>query len=82
MHERILEEFRDLRWVPLQPKFIDYPNAQILMIGEAQGSLGKAGSKEGHEGDQEAAGEELERLEEEDAARASPLRGKLILLVF
>lgn len=28
------EVFGDHRWVPLQPKLIDYPNAQLLLIGQ------------------------------------------------
>ncbi|PGH23811.1 hypothetical protein AJ80_02059 [Polytolypa hystricis UAMH7299] len=73
----VLDQFHDLRWVPMQPQFIDYPNAQFLLIGEAQGDLGKGGITE--EKDKEAGkaepSEELETLEHENEVRAYPLRG-------
>lgn len=73
------EKFGDYRWVPLQPEFIDYPNAQFLMIGEATDDLGKAATAE--EGDKQAneaqPGEELEKLEQENEERIEALRGKL-----
>ena len=71
-----MDELRDLRWAPLQPKFIDYPNAQFLILGEAQGDLGKGGISEGEEG-KESAGDEVEMLEHENEVRAYPLRGKV-----
>ena len=74
-----MDELRDLRWVPLQPKFIDYPNAQFLILGEAQDDLGKGGETEGEEG-KEKAGEEVEMLEHENEVRSYPLRGKLSYL--
>ena len=62
--------------MPLQPEFVEYPNAQILMIGEAQDHLGKAASAEGnkqaHEGEP---GQELEKLEEENEHRVEALKG-------
>ncbi|EEP82724.1 predicted protein [Uncinocarpus reesii 1704] len=72
--QEILDDFRDLRWVPLEPKFIDYPNAQFLMIGEAQGELAKGGMTETKQGETEEAGEELEQLEHENEIRASPIQ--------
>ncbi|KAJ5965508.1 hypothetical protein N7481_012222 [Penicillium waksmanii] len=69
--------FGDLRWVPLEPEFIEYPNAQFLMIGEAQDTLGKAataeeGAKQPHE---EEPGHELEQLERENELRVEALQG-------
>jgi hypothetical protein len=63
----------------LEPEFIDYPNAQFLMIGEATDDLGKAataepGKKEAHE---EQPGEELEKLEQENEERIESLKGQL-----
>ncbi|EAS28955.3 uncharacterized protein CIMG_07701 [Coccidioides immitis RS] len=72
--QEILDGFRDLRWVPLEPKFINYPNAQFLMIGEARGELGKGGMTENKPSEKVEAGEELEQLEHENEVRASPLR--------
>lgn len=77
---RIHEKFADYRWVPLEPVFINYPNAQILMIGEAQDELGKAAIAEpnGKKENQEQPGEELERLEHENEERIEALQGKLL----
>ncbi|KAE8407208.1 esterase-like activity of phytase-domain-containing protein [Aspergillus pseudonomiae] len=44
--ESVREKFQDYRWAPLTPEFIDYPNAQFLMIGEATDDLGKAATAE------------------------------------
>ncbi|EFR02863.1 hypothetical protein MGYG_05864 [Nannizzia gypsea CBS 118893] len=71
--QSVMDDFRDLRWVPLEPKFIDYPNAQFMMLGEAQGHLGKGGMTEGKALEQEDAGEELEHLELENEIRAGSL---------
>ena len=79
INHSVREKFGDYRWVPLQPEFIDYPNAQFLMIGEATDDLGKAATAE--EGDKQAneaqPGEELEKLEQENEERIEALRGKL-----
>jgi hypothetical protein len=74
----VRDKFGDLRWIPLEPEFIEYPNAQFLMIGEAQDTLGKAataeeGAKQPHE---EEPGQELERLERENEQRVEALQGK------
>ncbi|KAM5433006.1 hypothetical protein McanMca71_006497 [Microsporum canis] len=71
--QSVMDDFRDLRWVPLQPKLIDYPNAQFMMLGEAQGRLGKGGKTEEKAPGEENAGEELENLEHEDEIRAGSL---------
>lgn len=72
-----MEKFDDLRWVPLQPEFLDYPNAQFLMIGEAQDSLGKAASAQGGKQSHEIEpGEELEKMEHENEDRVHALEGK------
>ena len=74
----VREKFGDYRWVPVQPEFIDYPNAQFLMVGEATDDLGKAGTAE--EGDKQANEEqpsdELEKLEQENEERIEGLRGE------
>ncbi|CAI7577340.1 unnamed protein product [Penicillium glandicola] len=74
--QSVLDKFEDLRWVPLRPEFLDYPNAQFLMIGEAQNDLGKAafalGAKQRHE---EEPGQELEKLEDENEHRVDALQG-------
>ncbi|KAK9367518.1 hypothetical protein V1509DRAFT_626193 [Lipomyces kononenkoae] len=35
--DEILEEFQDYRWIPLEPKHMDYPNGTILFIGTRRG---------------------------------------------
>lgn len=64
--------------MPLEPDFIGYPNAQILMIGAAQGELGKAAIAEpdGKQAHEEQPGEELEKLEHENEERIEVLQGK------
>ncbi|KAJ5124295.1 uncharacterized protein N7515_008120 [Penicillium bovifimosum] len=74
--DSVLEKFGDLRWVPLQPEFMNYPNAQFLMIGEAQNELGKAASSEGgKQPHEEEPGQELEKLEDENEHRVDALSG-------
>lgn len=66
-----------MRWVPLEPELIDYPNAQFLMIGSAQDDLGRAASAEpdGKKPEQEQPGEELEKMETENEHRVDALKG-------
>lgn len=70
----MLEEFRSLRWVPTQPKHLDFVNTQFLLIGESSG-IEKA--LEPPEGDKkqkkEEPAEEMEMLEEEDTQRMQGL---------
>ncbi|KAJ5161103.1 hypothetical protein N7492_006495 [Penicillium capsulatum] len=74
--ESVLGKFGGLRWVPLKPEFIEYPNAQILMIGEAQDQLGKAATAEGNkQAHEEEPGQELEKLEQENEQRVEALQG-------
>jgi hypothetical protein len=74
---RVLHEFLDLRWVPLKPKFIDYPNAQFLLIGTRHGDSPTPGKKqlvkESSKGE-ESGDEGIEILEYEDELRS--LAGK------
>lgn len=72
----VKEKFGDLRWIPLEPEFIEYPNAQFLMIGEAQDTLGKAATAEGDkQPHEEEPGQELEQLERENEWRVEALQG-------
>ncbi|KAJ5820117.1 hypothetical protein N7474_005708 [Penicillium riverlandense] len=74
--EPVREKFGDLRWIPLEPEFLDYPNAQLLMIGEAQNELGKAATSEGHKEEHEQEpGQEIEKLEQENENRVESLQG-------
>lgn len=82
MMYRVREKFADYRWVPLEPDFIEYPNAQVLMIGEAQGELGKAATAEpdGKREYEEQPGQELDKLGHENEERIESLQGTSPLL--
>ncbi|KAJ6031104.1 hypothetical protein N7540_001836 [Penicillium herquei] len=74
--QSVLDKFGDLRWVPMKPEFIEYPNAQILMIGQGVDTLGKAATAEGNKAPGEAEpGQEIERLAEENEHRVESLKG-------
>jgi hypothetical protein len=79
----IMDDFRGLSWMPIhKSKYLDYPNAQILLIGEGQDKFGAA--VEQTDGDKkrdvETPQEELEKLEDEDQLRVEHLHGRLISL--
>ena len=61
-----MDEFRDLKWGAVQPKHLDYKNAEVLFIGEKSFP---------ETGDHEATAEELNLLEEEDEKRVAHLEG-------
>ncbi|KAF3068032.1 hypothetical protein CFAM422_007942 [Trichoderma lentiforme] len=72
--KEILEEFRDLRWIPSRPNHLDHDNAQVLLIGESSG-IKKA--LEVQEDDEKVPKqeplEEMEELEEKDLKRMHQL---------
>jgi hypothetical protein len=72
-----MDEFRGLRWMPLQPKHLDYPNAQLLIIGESHGldHATEALDRDQRHG-KETPLEEMEKLEGEDEIRVKHLKGK------
>ncbi|KAI5302515.1 hypothetical protein KEM56_000629 [Ascosphaera pollenicola] len=73
----LVDKMGDLRWVPIQPEYIDYPNAQIVIIGEKEELFGSAGMTEdeqkGPHG--ETAADELVMLEHADEIRTDKLDG-------
>ncbi|KAL9114721.1 MAG: hypothetical protein Q9227_001399 [Pyrenula ochraceoflavens] len=76
--KEILDEFRSLRWMPLQPKHLNYANAQFLLIGESGGHLGKAVEEQKEDAldeKKESPEEEMEKLEHEDEIRVKHLKG-------
>ncbi|KAI1826033.1 hypothetical protein F4861DRAFT_537395 [Xylaria intraflava] len=81
--KEIQEDFRALRWVPLQPHHLDYASTQFLLIGESSG-IKKAtepqmeDEKEGRE----TPAEELMKLEDEDTHRMEGLRGDDSVAIF
>jgi hypothetical protein len=73
----VMAKFHDLRWVPTEPEFLDYPSSQFLMIGAAQDNLGKAGEAlPGAEKEtKERPADELDKLEGENEERVNSLAG-------
>ena len=72
---RITDTFRSLRWLPSQPEHLDYPNSQVLLIGESSG-LDKATQPDDSDrgkADVEEPIEEMEKLEDEDTHRMERL---------
>ena len=63
--------------MPLQPRFLDYANAQILLIGHHENSLEKATDQEqdGEDDGKDKPLEEMEKLEDEDQIRIDHLKG-------
>lgn len=74
---RIIEEFRGLAWSEVKPNYLDYANAQILLIGENTDKGVEATTKD-QKHDKEAPKEELDRLEHEDELRVEHLHGKCV----
>lgn len=73
---RVIEEFRGLAWAEVKPKYLDYANCQILMIGEdPQKALESTTKDKKH--DKETPKEEIEQLEHEDELRVEHLHGML-----
>ena len=71
---RLLDEFRSLRWVPTQPKHLDYVNTQFLLVGESSGveKAFEPQKQDQEEGKAEPV-DEMEKLEDEDAKRMEGL---------
>lgn len=82
--QEIQDEFRNLRWMPLQPKHLNYEACQFLMIGEGEGNLDKATEPQEKDvkNDKSAPKDEIEKLEEEDEARVEHLNGKSAAITF
>ncbi len=69
----ILEDFRDLRWMPSKSVHLNYANSQILLIGERSG-IDKATEPQDEEQKKCKDNKEvLENLEEDDLVRMQHL---------
>lgn len=66
----------------MQPKHLDYENAQLLIIGESSG-IDKATEplQRDSKHDKETPLEEMEKLEGEDEIRVKHLKGKIAISV-
>lgn len=75
--QSIIDKFRDLRWMPLEPELLDYKNTQFLLIGESGGidSALEQLPRDEKKGFDEPK-EEMERLEGEDEIRVKHLKGQ------
>jgi len=76
--QEILDDFRGLAWIPVhKSEYLDYPNAQLLLIGEHQEKFGSAveATEKDKKQDKETPQEELEKLEDEDQIRIEHLHG-------
>ncbi|KAI1758929.1 hypothetical protein GGR53DRAFT_192013 [Hypoxylon sp. FL1150] len=71
----VLDGFRALRWTATEPKHLDYPNTQFLLIGESSGLEKATEPQKEQKKDQEKPIEELEKLEDEDTHRMEGLQG-------
>ncbi|KAJ4303779.1 hypothetical protein N0V90_002680 [Kalmusia sp. IMI 367209] len=72
--KEIIEEFRGLAWSEVKPKYLDYANTQILLIGENTENAVQA-TKKDQKHDKVSPKEELEQLEHEDELRVEHLHG-------
>ncbi|KAH8682515.1 hypothetical protein BX600DRAFT_506105 [Xylariales sp. PMI_506] len=78
--QEVKDEFRGLRWIPSNPRNLDFANAQFLLVGEPSGVQGATGMQ-GDEEEEDADGEledpleELEKLEDEDTHRMEAMKG-------
>jgi hypothetical protein len=61
--------------MPLQPKYLDYKNSQVLIIGEGVGEIGTATEQQtsDEKKDKDTPLEEMEKLEHEDEIRVEHL---------
>lgn len=74
---RIIEKFRGLRWIPLEPEFIDYANAQFILIGSSGDfEHGTMPQKDDERAEKDTPAEEMENLAEENGIRIEHLKGK------
>lgn len=74
---RFIDAFRGRSWMPVEPKHLDYANAQILLIGESfdDSHALDPTSKDEKSEQKETPQEELEKLEGEDELRVQHLKG-------
>ncbi|KAF2195400.1 tetrapyrrole biosynthesis, uroporphyrinogen III synthase [Zopfia rhizophila CBS 207.26] len=72
--KEIIEEFRGLAWTEAKPKYLDYVNCQILLIGENTEKAMEPTIKD-QKHNKETPKEEIEQLEHEDELRVEHLHG-------
>jgi hypothetical protein len=73
--EEIMNAFGGLAWMPVKKsEYLDYPNAQLLLIGEGQKKFSNAVGGVDDKGSNPE--EELEKFEDEDQIRVEALNGE------
>ncbi|KAF2711631.1 tetrapyrrole biosynthesis, uroporphyrinogen III synthase [Pleomassaria siparia CBS 279.74] len=72
--KEVIQEFRGLAWSEVKPNYLDYPNCQLLLIGEKVESATEPTTKD-KKHDKETPKEELEQLEHENELRVEHLSG-------
>jgi hypothetical protein len=73
--EKIMSDFRELRWMPLKPEILNYANAQVLLIGEDVNKALEGLPRDERDGKEEPK-EEMDKLEGEDEVRVKHLKGE------
>lgn len=75
--KEFVEEFGGRGWMPAQPKYLNYANAQMLLIGEDFDSSAnlEPAPKDQKDDSKETPQEELEKLEHEDELRVQHISG-------
>ncbi|KAI5860036.1 hypothetical protein GGS23DRAFT_599697 [Durotheca rogersii] len=79
--KEVQDEFRALRWISTQPKHLDFPNTQFLLIGQL-GGIRKAAEPQKEEEGHEQLLEVLVELEDEDMHRMEALQGDNSTAIF
>ncbi|KAJ9611123.1 hypothetical protein H2200_004306 [Cladophialophora chaetospira] len=75
--QEIIDEFRGLRWKPLEPKYLDYDQASFLIIGEDYAKATEQRPKDERENNAPPE-QEMEKLEGEDEIRVKHLKGEYL----
>ena len=73
--KRVIEKFRGLRWAAAEPEYMNYENAQMLLIAESDPESSLAASSKDDSDEYKSPYEELERLEHEDETRMQNMQG-------
>jgi len=73
--------FGHYRWVPLQPKLIEYPNAQFLFIGRSNREVSSI-VPEGRQEDRMKADQELEEISHQNDEKEKQFRGNYLFDIY
>ena len=65
-----MQDFQSLRWIPTQPRHLDHPNAQFLLVGHS------AGIEEAFKPDTKGAEKEKKPAEDEIMIKEELLEGE------